>query len=51
MSELAQLKIFFKVAGVGSGFFPFNAAITFLPLALLFSELSEETCHPTVKSD
>ena len=31
--------------------FPSNAAITFSPLALLLSELSEETCHPTVKSD
>lgn len=50
MSELAQLKIFFKVAGVGV-VFSSNAAITFSPLALLFSELSKETCHPTVKSD
>ena len=49
ISQLAQLKIFFKVVGVWVSFF--NAAITFSPLALLFSELSEETCYPTVKSD
>lgn len=54
MSEQAQLKIFLKVAGIYClffFFFPSNAAITFSPLALLLSELSEETCHPTVKSD
>lgn len=38
MSELAQLKIFFKAAGVGVFgffFFFFNAAVPFPPLALL----------------
>lgn len=37
MSELAPLKMFFKVADVGVVFFffPFNAAVTFSPLALL----------------
>ena len=52
-SEQAQLKTFLKVAGVYWFFFslPSNAAITFSPLALLLSELSEESCHPTVKSD